>query len=133
MNVSKLTRKELDILYVLWGTDEALSATKITEQAPDLNKNTVNALLRKLLRNGLIRVDDIGYSGTVLTRKYKAVLSHEEYMRQSIAEDTKKVTDTSSRRDLIFAILDSIEDREEALREVDAMAAALDEYRKTRS
>ncbi|MBQ6376599.1 MAG: BlaI/MecI/CopY family transcriptional regulator [Lachnospiraceae bacterium] len=132
MNVSKLTRKELDILYVLWGTDEALSATKITEQAPDLNKNTVNALLRKLLRNGLIRVDDIGYSGTVLTRKYKAVLSHEEYMRQSIAEDTKKVTDASSRRDLIFAILDSIEDREEARREVDAMAAALDEYRKTR-
>ena len=132
MNVSKLTRKELDILYVLWGTDEALSATKITEQAPDLNKNTVNALLRKLLRNGLIRVDDIGYSGTVLTRKYQAVLSHEEYMRQSIAEDTKKVTDASSRRDLIFAILDSIEDREEARREVDAMAAALDEYRKTR-
>ena len=132
MNVSKLTRKELDILYVLWGTDEALSATKITEQAPDLNKNTVNALLRKLLRNGLIRVDDIGYSGTVLTRKYKAVLSHEEYMRQSIAEDTKKVTDASSRRDLIFAILDSIEDREEARREVDAMAAALDEYRKSR-
>ncbi len=133
MNVNKLTRKELDILYVLWGTEEALSATKITEQAPDLNKNTVNALLRKLLRNGLIRVDDIGYSGTVLTRKYKAVLSHEEYMRQSIAEDTKKVMDTSSRRDLIFAILDSIEDREEAMKEIDAIESALAEYRKTRN
>ena len=129
MNVSKLTRKELDILYVLWSTDEALSATRITEQAPDLNKNTVNALLRKLLRNGLIRVDDIGYSGTVLTRKYKAVLSHEEYMRQSIAEDTKKVTDASSRRNMIFAILDSIGDREETLKEIEAIEAALAEYR----
>ena len=130
MNLTRLTRKELDILYVLWGTEDALSATEITEQAPELNKNTVNALLRKLLRAELIRVDDIGYSGTVLTRKYRAALSHEEYMRQSSADDSRKVADSASRRGVITAILDAAEASgtlDEEIREIEALLA---EYRK---
>lgn len=61
---TQLTKKELQLMTVLWNSSVALSANDISNINPDLNKNTIQVVLKKLLDKDLIKVDNIGYSGT---------------------------------------------------------------------
>lgn len=64
---SKLTSREVDIMNILWASEKPLIASEIADSRPDLTVNTVQAVLRKLLKYQLIEVADIVYSGTVLS------------------------------------------------------------------
>lgn len=74
----RLTRREEDILKVLWASDTPLAAHAVSSQA-DISMNTVQSVLRKLLKAGYIEAASIGYSGTVLTREYVAKLTEADY------------------------------------------------------
>ena len=74
----KLTRREEDMLKTLWASDEPMSARAVANSA-GISMNTVQAVLRKLLRTGYIETAKIGYSGTVLTREYVATVSEADY------------------------------------------------------
>lgn len=87
---TQLTKKELQLMTVLWNSSVALSANDISNINPDLNKNTIQVVLKKLLDKDLIKVDNIGYSGTVLTRLYVAVVSQEKYVSQTLTNQTMK-------------------------------------------
>ncbi|MBS7578440.1 MULTISPECIES: BlaI/MecI/CopY family transcriptional regulator [unclassified Enterococcus] len=87
---TQLTKKELQLMTVLWNSSIALSANDISNINPDLNKNTIQVVLKKLLDKDLIKVDNIGYSGTVLTRLYVPVVSQEAYVSQSLTNQTMK-------------------------------------------
>ncbi|MCH4177826.1 MAG: BlaI/MecI/CopY family transcriptional regulator [Streptococcaceae bacterium] len=87
---TQLTKKELQLMTVLWNSSIALSANDISNINPDLNKNTIQVVLKKLLDKELIKVDNIGYSGTVLTRLYVPVVSQEAYVSQSLTNQTMK-------------------------------------------
>ncbi len=63
-----LTHRDMDILNVLWEGKGSLTASQIVEAGPSLTINTVQAVLRKLLKKKLIEIDKIVYSGTVLCR-----------------------------------------------------------------
>ena len=80
----KLTRRELEVMHVLWSTDKALTAAEIPFINPELKPNTVQAVLKRLLENSYIRIADIVYHRTVLTRAYRPVLTHEDYMHSQI-------------------------------------------------
>ena len=75
----RLTNREKDILDILWESPEALVASEITATRDDLSINTVQAVLKKLLQKELIQIDEIVYSGTVLSRSYKPTLSPERF------------------------------------------------------
>ena len=75
----KLTGREMDIMNILWNSQKPLIASEIAEYRSDLTINTVQAVIRKLLKYQLIEVADIVYSGTVLSRSYKPSISSEEY------------------------------------------------------
>ena len=49
-------------------------ASEIVKTGTDLNINTVQAALRSLIKKNYIEVAEIVYSGTVLTRSYRAVV-----------------------------------------------------------
>lgn len=76
----KLSNRELDIMMVFWASEQPLTATDIPKINPDLKLNTVQAVLKKLLKKSYIKVADIVYHNTVLTRAYTSVLSEEEYV-----------------------------------------------------
>lgn len=75
----KISEKEKEIMSVLWRSKEPLTASAITQSSGGLNINTVQASMRNLLKKKYIRVADIVYSGTVLTRCYGPIISAEEY------------------------------------------------------
>lgn len=83
----QLTGREKDILSILWKADKGMIASEITKESEDLTINTVQAVLKKLMKRNLIRIDQIVYSGTVLTRSYVPTLSEQEFETQRISSN----------------------------------------------
>ena len=79
-----LSEKEKEIMMVLWQVGEPLTASSIAENGDTLNINTVQALTRNLLKKNFIEVADIVYRGTVLSRRYRPLLSAEEYASENL-------------------------------------------------
>lgn len=75
----KLSFREKDIMTVLWKSSHSLTASAISKENSALSINTIQTGLRNLLKKGFIKVDNIVYSGTVLTRSYIPVITIEEY------------------------------------------------------
>jgi len=74
-----LTGREKDILDILWNAEKGLIASEIVKQMEGLTINTVQAVLKKLLKRNLIKIDQIVYSGTVLSRSYVPTLTEAEF------------------------------------------------------
>lgn len=109
---SVITVREMDVLNVLWQTDTPLIASQIAKEIKGQTVNGVQTLLRALLKKGFIEVFDIVYSGTVLSRRYKATeLSATEALKAFTTqfEDLKHCISGAK---LYAALLDSEEDRE---------------------
>ncbi|KAF6557425.1 BlaI/MecI/CopY family transcriptional regulator [Paenibacillus sp. EKM202P] len=75
----RISQKEQDVLLVFWRDGGNLTASAIADIGDGLSINTVQAAVRSLLKKEYIEIADIVYSGTVLTRSYKPVISAEEY------------------------------------------------------
>ncbi|WP_127849892.1 BlaI/MecI/CopY family transcriptional regulator [Lacticaseibacillus hulanensis] len=85
----KLTRREEDILHVLWDSDKVMSARDVANET-DISMNTVQSVMRKLLKGGYIKTASIGYSGTVLTREYVANITEQDYYATLISKPALK-------------------------------------------
>lgn len=77
--------RELEILNILWGSREPLMVYEIIDLGNRLSQSTTQSVLRKLLVEGLVEEDGIGYSGNVVSRRYKPTkLSKQMVLKQYI-------------------------------------------------
>ena len=83
----KITNRELEIMQFLWHADHPLIASEIAAMKPDLTVNTVQSVLRNLLKHKYIEVAKIVYSGTVLTRSYRPLISEQEFGINQVIQD----------------------------------------------
>lgn len=81
MKIKLLTKRQNEVMSVLWNSESPLSANQICDKDEDLNMNTVQQVLRTLLKMQFIKIEDIGYSNTVLTRLYSPVVKQTEYLQ----------------------------------------------------
>ena len=93
--------------------------------------NTVQAVLRKLLKYQLVEVADIVYSGTVLSRSYRPTITSEEFAVHEVTSDYLAFEKTLSKPLLVSALLDTEEDPVKARETIDELQKMLDEYKKT--
>lgn len=87
-----LFEREIEILNILWKADCALAAFEIVEEGNRLSQSTVQAILRKLLKEELVEVEGVKYSGNVLTRTYRPASKTREMMRQQTLKDILNAT-----------------------------------------
>ena len=80
-----------------------LIASEILKRNDSLNINTVQACLRALVNKQFIKVADIVYSGTVLTRSYAPIVTQDEYLDFAYQDIVGKGKSTS----LIASLIDS--------------------------
>ena len=83
----KITNRELEIMQLLWHADHPLIASEIAVMKPDLTVNTVQSVLRNLLKHKYIEVAKIVYSGTVLTRSYRPLITEQEFGVNQVIRD----------------------------------------------
>ena len=88
MKPLNLTKRERQIMNIFWNSDKPLSANDIAVQQQDLSKNTIQAVVRKLKNHDLLKVADIGYSGTVLTRLYSPNVNQEDFLAAELSDQS---------------------------------------------
>ena len=130
MHPRKFTGRDLDILQILWDAPDSLTALEIVKQHPDLTMNTVQAVLRKLLKRGLIKVNRIVYSGTVLSRSFSPVITSEDFVILQMKENVKEI-DKISKTSLVAALFEEEGDARKRLKEIEELETMLSDYKKS--
>ena len=97
-----LSSRQYEIMSVLWSSSVPMTASQILAKNGEFNINTVQASLRSLMKKEYIKVADIVYSGTVLTRSYEPVLTREEYLESFLSPSGKS---SLSGNAMLFAAL----------------------------
>lgn len=126
--IFSLTDKEMQIMKILWKSPEPLVASEITKMDMSLNKNTVQAVIRKLLSKNFIKVADIVYSGTVLTRSYAPALSEKELMVQQFVDQVQEYEENIPIPNLVATLLKHEKNEEKIIKELELL---LEERKKT--
>lgn len=80
------TKKEYEIMNVLWDQERPLSSADIIERTEDLPQSTVQAVLRKLLKEKLIEVKNVTIHTKVATREFTPTLTREEYIESLLGK-----------------------------------------------
>ncbi len=101
-----LTKRQEDVMNILWDAKEPIIASEIVKTGTDLNINTVQAALRSLIKKNYIEVAEIVYSGTVLTRSYRAVVKREEVPNETANEIRKALRE----EDVFARYIDEFDD-----------------------
>lgn len=104
-----LTGREKDVLEVLWASNRSLSAAEISHSMENLSINTVQAVIRKLMKKGLVDIGNIVYSRNVLCRTFQPTMTKKEFAQQVVAH-YMKVLDAFevSRLQFVLKILDEM-------------------------
>ena len=113
-----LSKRELDVMNVLWEAGKPMIASDIPGMQPSLSINTVQSVLKKLLHRGFIEVAEIVHSGTVLTRSYRPVITSEDYAVKFVTKEIYPYDRFLSRASLFNALFDSAENSEELIEEL---------------
>ena len=71
MKVTRLTKREADIMEIFWRSDKPLSSNDIHSLAPEISINTIQPNLRKLNEKGYIEVAGVGFTRNSITREYQ--------------------------------------------------------------
>lgn len=117
----KLSGRELDVMNVLWGAEKPLVASEIGKINSSLNINTIQSVLKKLLKQNFIRIADIVYSGTVLTRSYETVLSASDYSISQFKDSFSAINKDVSTIGLIAALLEQEDDEDNVIKELEEL------------
>lgn len=126
---TKLTHRELDVLSVLWDSKQSMTASQIVAANPALNKNTVQPVLRKLLKNELIQVADIVYSGTVLSRSYVPSISRREFSLYRLTSEYRQMEKDISKASFFSFLLKNENDKEKFQEDLSELEGLLESYK----
>lgn len=124
--MTKLTNREYDILKILWTSEDALTASGISEQGDGISINTIQATLKKLLKRDLIHVDQIVYSGTVLSRAYRPSVSQEDFELKRYVSNMKRIQGNDfSCSQFVASFLGQESNRQKIRQEIDQLELLL--------
>lgn len=90
-----LSKRQYEVMEILWEKDVPMLASEILEANKELNINTVQAVLRSLVKKKYIEITDIAYSGTVLARRYRPIVTKKEYIF-SVCGDSQSIIGSSA-------------------------------------
>jgi predicted transcriptional regulator len=126
-----ITKREKDILNVLWKYDEPMTASEIARaDGMELSISTTQTVLRNLSKKNLVQVDGIVYSGKVLSRCYTAKMSVSDFeMNRAVSSFQSTDTKCISATNFVASLLEAEKDTEKALKELDQLDSMLQKKR----
>lgn len=126
----QLNPRELDVLNILWKSEEPMMATDIVNAGEGLTQSTVTAVLRKLLKEELVDVVGITHSGRVLSRTYRPTDASREVILQNFTDTYNSFSNVINEATICAAILTDNKAPEKAKAEIKKLKALLSEYEK---
>lgn len=96
-----MNEREKNVLNILWGSDNPMTSSDIVNQHQNLTQSTVIAVLRKLLKMGLVEVVGVTHSGKVLSRTYRPSANSKQYVIKALLEEFKMVSNIVTLKELM--------------------------------
>ncbi|MCM1025718.1 MAG: BlaI/MecI/CopY family transcriptional regulator [Roseburia sp.] len=128
--MAQLNPRELDVLNILWRSEEAMTSTDIVNEMRGLTQSTVIAVLRKLLQDELVEVCGVTHSGKVLSRTYRPTEASREVILNNFATDYKNFKNVVSKSDICAAILHVDQSPEKMKNELDKLKNIISDFEK---
>ena len=128
--MTQMNPRELDVLNILWKTDDPMTSTDIVNEQKGLTQSTVIAVLRKLLKDGLVEVAGVTHSGKVLSRTYRPTEESRDLILQNFQNDYRNFCNVIPKSSLCAAILEIDENPTKAKEEVKKLKAILADFEK---
>ncbi len=122
--------RELEILNILWNSEEPMTSSQIVNVGDMLSQSTVQTVLRKLLKAKLVEVTGVTYSGNVLSRTYKPSEASRDVILQKFVDDYNGFRNIISKETLVAAMLDTDGSEKERASEIANLKNMLKEYEK---
>ncbi len=123
--------RELDVLNILWKSEEPMMATDIVNAKLGLTQSTVTAVLRKLLNDNLVEVAGVTHSGRVLSRTYRPSEASREVILQNFTDNYNSFSEVIDESSICAAILTNNKSPERAKAEIKKLKALLADYEKS--
>jgi predicted transcriptional regulator len=125
MDKFKLTKREKDLMEILWEAGKALAASDFPTYDETLKTRTAIIYLRKLLNKDLVQVKEFEIRSKAITRTYIPTLSKQEY-------ETEKYFHSISKREInaasfIASLFDESTDKESELKELKELEKVIKE------
>lgn len=76
----ELTKRDLDIMEILWKHEEPIAASEIQKEIPELSKNSILLILKRLLDKEYVYVANISQNKKALMREFSPSVTKEEYL-----------------------------------------------------
>lgn len=129
--MTQMNPRELDVLDILWKSDEPMMATDIVNAKTGLTQSTVTAVLRKLLNDNLVEVVGITHSGRVLSRTYRPTEASRDIILQDFTDSYNSFSNVINESTLCAAILTNNKAPEKAKAEIKKLKSLLSDYEKS--
>jgi predicted transcriptional regulator len=84
-----LTKKEFEIMTTVWQMHASFTYHDILSRNENINRNTLMAVLSKLLKMDFLTVSGFTYHDNCLTRTYGSCCSQGEYFEQFMDEENR--------------------------------------------
>lgn len=128
--MTQMNPRELDVLNILWKTDAPMTSTDIVNEQKGLTQSTVIAVLRKLLKEGLVEVAGVTHSGKVLSRTYRPTEESRDLILQNFQNDYRNFSNVIPKSSLCAAILEIDDNPTKAKEEIKKLKAILADFEK---
>ena len=128
--MTQMNPRELDVLNILWKTDEPMTSTDIVNEQKGLTQSTVIAVLRKLLKDELVEVAGVTHSGKVLSRTYRPTEASRDLILENFQNDYRNFCNVIPKSKLCAAILEIDEDSAKSKDEIKKLKSILADFEK---
>ena len=126
----KQNRRELEILNILYSSDQALTSAQIVRAGDGLTQSTVQAVIRKLMADDMIEEKGVTYSGNVLSSTFGVTERSREVLNQHFINYFRTYKSIIGLRALIEGILEMEEDETEKGEYIKILEELLDELKR---
>ena len=126
--MSQLNPRELDVLNILCNAVNPMTSTDIVNEQKGLTQSTVIAVLRKLLKDGLVEVTGVTYSGKVLSRTYRPTEESKKVIMDFFVDGYFNFNNVISKSDICAAILEIEQNPDQMRSEISKLMEILDGY-----
>lgn len=84
-----LTKRELDVMEVLWNHSEALPASEIQKEMPDeITVSNVLPVINRLIKKKFVQIAGFSQNKKSIMREFCPCISKEEYVASLVDEKT---------------------------------------------
>ena len=128
--MAQMNPRELDVLNILWQSEEPMMATDIVNARVGLTQSTVTAVLRKLLNENLVEVVGITHSGRVLSRTYRPTEISRDVILQYFTDSYNSFSNVIPESEICVAILTQNKAPEKAKAEIKKLKSMLSDFEK---